>query len=413
MSSGDQHHLNSLDRASESVRSFVVNDIWEYGKAAEKTATQIVRESIHQVNQVLGVSIPIPDLPKPKSSPQLLLTPKAGFFNSSQDWIVRNKTKSAIFFAVVSASAVYAVYYYNQRASKRKTRRAKRSKQGARKEVVVIIGTPGSAVVRSISLDLEKRGFIVYIIAISHDDITTIQSESRPDIKPLRLEIDDPFQTEAAIQQFHSILDSRHQSFPGATPHTLDLTGVVIAPDLTYHQLKRIDSIAADVWTDEFSTKVTLTINASGAFLPLVIEHQARVLILTPTITYSLSPPLHAVETTMVGALEGYTRALQRELHSSGVHVSHLKLGAFDFGALTPRAQQVRASDSRKYANPCELHHKVFDALTMKRPFGTSSVGSGSVLYGIIGSLPTTLVDLMISKSQLKDRMRTALYKLH
>jgi hypothetical protein len=58
-------------------------------------------------------------------------------------------------------------------------------------EVVVIAGSPALPLTRSLSLDLERKGFIVYIVASSHEDEAMVQSLARPDIQPLSIDITD------------------------------------------------------------------------------------------------------------------------------------------------------------------------------------------------------------------------------
>jgi hypothetical protein len=78
-----------------------------------------------------------------------------------------------------------------KKSSYRKKRRAKRAVSGARTEVVVVAGSPSEPITRSISLDLERRGFIVYIVCNTIEEEVMVQNESRPDIKPLMIDIVD------------------------------------------------------------------------------------------------------------------------------------------------------------------------------------------------------------------------------
>lgn len=83
-------------------------------------------------------------------------------------------------------------YYVTKRKSNyRKKRRAKRAATGARQEVVVIAGSPSEPITRSISLDLERKGFIVYIVCNTIEDEVLVQNEARQDIKPLMIDIVD------------------------------------------------------------------------------------------------------------------------------------------------------------------------------------------------------------------------------
>ncbi len=69
-----------------------------------------------------------------------------------------------ILTTVIIIAAGGLTYHIIKRKSNRKKRRAKRAPNGARVEVVVVAGSPSEPITRSISLDLERRGFIVYIV---------------------------------------------------------------------------------------------------------------------------------------------------------------------------------------------------------------------------------------------------------
>ena len=69
----------------------------------------------------------------------------------------------------------------------------KKASNGARVEVVVVAGSPSEPNTRSISLDLERRGFIVYIVCNTVEEEVQVlaHNESRKDIKPLMIDITD------------------------------------------------------------------------------------------------------------------------------------------------------------------------------------------------------------------------------
>lgn len=58
-------------------------------------------------------------------------------------------------------------------------------------DVVVIAGSPALPLTRSLSLDLERRGFIVFVVCNSHEDEMMVQNLARPDIRPLGIDITD------------------------------------------------------------------------------------------------------------------------------------------------------------------------------------------------------------------------------
>lgn len=82
---------------------------------------------------------------------------------------------------------------YYQRAQGRRRRRARRAPNGARKEIVVIAGPVGSPVTKSLMLDLEKRGFIVYVVVhtVEEEELIKAEAVSRTDIRPFLINIAD------------------------------------------------------------------------------------------------------------------------------------------------------------------------------------------------------------------------------
>jgi hypothetical protein len=55
----------------------------------------------------------------------------------------------------------------------------------------VVAGNPVSPIVKSLTLDLERCGFIVYSIVTSSAEETAVHGASRPDIKPFSLDVND------------------------------------------------------------------------------------------------------------------------------------------------------------------------------------------------------------------------------
>lgn len=82
-------------------------------------------------------------------------------------------------------------YHIIKKSTGRKKRRAKRAGNGARIEVVVIAASPAEPITRSLSLDLERRGFIVYVVCNTIEEEVLVQNESRPDIKPFAIDTSD------------------------------------------------------------------------------------------------------------------------------------------------------------------------------------------------------------------------------
>ena len=94
----------------------------------------------------------------------------------------------AITAAVISFVGTGAIYIYVQRRYQTRKRRAKRAANGARKEVVVIAGPANSPVTKSLAYDLERRGFIIYVLVSSVEEEAIVQNEGRADIRPFHMD---------------------------------------------------------------------------------------------------------------------------------------------------------------------------------------------------------------------------------
>jgi len=55
----------------------------------------------------------------------------------------------------------------------------------------VVAGPISSPITKSLALDLERRGYIVYVVVNSVEEEQQVQNEGRVDIRPLQFEIGD------------------------------------------------------------------------------------------------------------------------------------------------------------------------------------------------------------------------------
>lgn len=294
----------------------------------------------------------------------------------------------------------------------------------------MIAGPPSSPITKSLSFDLERRGFIVYIVCADVEEEQMVHGESRADVRPLRLDVADVLGTQEAMERFTNLLLRPHIAFSGASPHNLHFRGIVVVPDLIYPS-GPIETILPELWSDALNAKVLNTVAVVQAFLPTVCEFKARVLMLTPNICASLRPPFHSVETTIVSALEGFTASLRGELGTLGIDVCQFKLGTFDYGHVGGKQHlqslegpktdlwpaTTRALYAANYVNSArvarsrglvgqagskgsplrELHNAVFDALSQRRPRRVWRVGRGSIAYDVVGSwVPAGVVGWML-----------------
>jgi hypothetical protein len=85
------------------------------------------------------------------------------------------------------------VLVWQQKREKGRRRRARRAANGARKEVVVVAGEVGSLLLRSLVADLEKRGFVVYVIVkgIEEEDAIREEAKGKGDVRPFLLDVNE------------------------------------------------------------------------------------------------------------------------------------------------------------------------------------------------------------------------------
>ncbi|KAF2253349.1 DUF1776-domain-containing protein [Trematosphaeria pertusa] len=418
MTADDQHFLDVLAEYSQDIRKFTGSIFDASDRHFQSVAAYIKR------------TVPegwLPENARPAPPPPPLHRATSAYIHRLQDWVSRNRALTAALIAFVGTGGF--LLWREKRKHTRK-RRARRASNGARREVIVIAGPPNSPITKSLSLDLERRGFIVYIVCSDLEEEQQVQSESRADVRPLHLDVADVLGTQEAMQRFNNLLLRPHVAFAGASPHNLHFRGIVIVPDLIYPS-GPIETVSPELWSDVLNAKVLHTIAVTQAFLPTICDFKARVLMLTPSIVASLRPPFHSVETAVVSALEGFTASLRGELGTLGIDVCQFKLGTFDcthVGGkqhLQPTAgpntflwptsarrlyannfvNQSRIAHSRGLLSQTgstgsslrELHNAVFDALTQKRPRRVWRVGRGSVTYDLVGNwAPSGLVGWMM-----------------
>jgi hypothetical protein len=145
-----------------------------------------LREALSSSKWIPEAARPNPPPPPPRTFVETVSS-SSSIYTQIHGWVTQNKVLTT--FIVIALGG--ATYHVIRRKTSRRKRRAKRAGNGARLEVVVIAGPPSEAITRSISLDLERRGFIVYIVCNTIEEELLVQNESRPDIKPLMIDIVD------------------------------------------------------------------------------------------------------------------------------------------------------------------------------------------------------------------------------
>lgn len=346
-----------------------------------------------------GSTFPLTPKPKPLPPPTNL--------QLARRWLSTHRALSAALLAFLTTGTLGTyLYILNNRPTSQKKRRAPRSPSGARTQVVILAGSAAASPLTSaLSLDLERRGFIVYVVASTAEDEVYIRSQQRADVHALRLDLTEPFTAREQLAQFATTLSRTHCAFEGAEPHRLRLVGLVLAPDTAATPVARVEGVSSEEWSDALNAKVLNTIATTRLLLPAVREHGARLLMLAPSITPALRLPGHGVESTVYGALQGFVDSLAAELGEEGVGTVRFRLGQIDIPAVTARQKREGLlAPGRVRGTPVRvLHDAVFDALVSRKPRGTRYVGRGSLAYDVIGRwVPSGFVGWMLGSNRAK-----------
>lgn len=373
--------------------------LFDYARKQFDSIADDVERHFEQVAGQLREWMPA-DSPFARPPPAPRRLPPPTTLQVAQRWVARNRALTAAAVAFLVTGSVGALVYVKGQEGKRK-RRAKRSVSGARTDVVVIAGAVANPLTSALYLDLERRGFVVYVVANTREEEQYIRSQSRIDLLPLQMDLTDPFAAQEQMARFKNLLEREHVAFDGAEPHKLNFAGLVLVPD-TSAPASAIEDVSSEEWSDALNAKVLNTIATTQLFLPAITEHKARVLLLTPSVMPALKVPGHAMESAVYGALEGFTSSLSAELNQQGLSVSHFKLGNIDIPSVTARQRREGVPKPLLRATPLRrLHDDVFDALVAKRPSRTWYVGRGSLAYDIVGRwVPAGIVGWMMGAKQ-------------
>lgn len=307
------------------------------------------------------------------------------------------------------------VYLPSQAPVPRKKRRAPKLANGARREVILIIGSPTEPLTRLIALDFEKRGFIVYLTILDTKDFKYVESNPiTDDIHYLNLT--DSF--ESQISKFHHLLELPVIPFPGADAHTLKLASVIFAPSL-YFPVGPIENTSIATWT-RITDRLLLYLKLmSAGLVQLIRNQQSSAILINANIISSLSMPYHAPETLFQNMLKHLFTTLTREILQHGCPVTQVRLGNLHISTQNASSDlkisnmvnsEVRSwsleikdlyaasfSKSQQKTNPIksrgsgtslrELYHTLFDLIYNPRPPAVVYCGSGARSYDWISRL--------------------------
>ncbi|KOS19471.1 UPF0744 protein [Escovopsis weberi] len=413
-----QQVLDTFANISSQVRKYTDHAADFIDKNVDRAAGA-VRETLSTAQW-----IPDPLRPVPPAKPEVVVVPLTRFQQAS-DWVMKHKLLTGL---VVVACGTIAYKGYRSNKLAKKIRRAKRARNGGRTEVVVIAGSPRLPLTKSLALDLERRGFIVFIVCNAAEDEIMVQTFARPDILPLTIDTTNPPSAGAAIERFAYYLQSPKAPGPQMKPNQLSLKSVFLIPSLHY-QTSPIATIPPSSFADLFNTHLLQPILTIQSFLPLLTSRlnpigekwiPPKVLVFTPSIISSINPPFHAPESTVCSALSAFTEVLTAELRPLDIPVTHVQLGTFDFSGFVPMRTSTPHLGLVSAGNPEDTLVWPDDA---RHVYGrnfvaqTSSAISGARIRGMRGSslrhLHTTVFDVLdgsVSADTVRVGLGASLY---
>ncbi|KAF3483981.1 uncharacterized protein GIQ15_03305 [Arthroderma uncinatum] len=434
MTSDDQFFFNYL--------AWVPNEVTKYSSQLADSIDSHVERAASYIQETLSQQTWIPSSirppPNPNFFPDVFLPPKSTF-ERCQDWVSAHRVLAVSALAFVGTGGVML---YGQRKFHVKKRRARRAGTGARKEIVVISGSPHEPMTRSIACDLERRGYIVFITATSTEEKQIIESEGREDIRTLWFDLSHspatPSDIHPSLYVIQSLITNAQAPLHGMPPHTCQLSAVILIPSLNY-PTGPVAAIPASSWADTINTHILYPILTTQFLLPLLTlkSNTPSIVFISPTIQSALSAPFASPEVAATRAISGFATSLRQELNllvssngksSGAIDVIEIKIGNLDFGrqyrsgqrhnnkgtevlAWQPHQRALYGStylSSIDYrlgssgnvapnSSPArELHYAIFDAIapTKKNLFGwrkkkprTIYVGRGSIAYSIIAQI--------------------------
>lgn len=275
-----------------------------------------------------------------------------------------NKNKA--FSSIIGVTALMVSGYLLHRfvssqisTTSRIKRRADRLPNGARKDVVLIVGSVTEPLTRYIANDLENRGFIVYITSTnSRADLKFFNNESVQDIKSLFVSCEpESIELNAEqIRKFDYLLSSDHIPFQGAEPNKLNLVGIIFVPDL-YFPSGKFNMVPGSMWSSHIQDKMLLPLNllASG-LIGIAEKFDSNIIFITPILASSLQLPYHSVENIVSNFAQTLAQNIAQD--HEGLNVTNIKLGSI---SINPNNN--KKNFGIKGIPLKSLHYKIFDLL--------------------------------------------------
>ncbi|KAG7194392.1 uncharacterized protein KQ657_004605 [Scheffersomyces spartinae] len=230
----------------------------------------------------------------------------------------------------VGISIVGGIWYRHmsqvQPKSKRFKRRVPKLANGARRDVVLVVGSPVEPLTRLIALDFEKRGFIVYMSILDGKDQRYVElNPITDDINYLNL-MSDVNGFKMQIEKFQQLLNLPVIPFPGAEPHTLRLVSIVFAPTM-FFPIGPIENISVTSWQKMSDRLMVFFKLLSSGLVGLARDQNSKLILIYNSIISSTDLPYHGPEVVFQNSLKNLFTVLTREVYLQGISVTQVRLG--------------------------------------------------------------------------------------
>jgi hypothetical protein len=367
--------------------------------------------------------------------------PPRGFMEKATAFVSRNRTAIAVVLFFTGTTLVLA---RRSRKEHSRKRRAKKLRGGGKKEIVVLAGSSlHDPLTKSLALDLERRGYVVYVTVSTTEEDSLIQSESKADLRPLWIDLtsstpNPTIDIHPSLEPIKELLSKpTRPSSPayGSTgAEAMSMAGLVILPGSSGYPSDPLIHLAPNDMIDTINTRILSPILTVQQFLPLLSRYSqtsspASIVFAYPSIPRSLGSPNQLPEVITAASLASLKDSLQREIRAAtaSITLTELRLGNFDVSQPVHKeqalAQQNHWHSSHRAATPSpsrsiikgssarDFHNAVFDALAppmtykpfglvevvFSKPSGPIYVGSGARFYAVVGSaVPSGLVGWMM-----------------
>ena len=330
--------------------------------------------------------------------------PPQGIYEKTVTWISRNRT-TIVAVTVFAGTTAYLVQRKKKAQSKK--RRAKKLPNGAKKEIVILAcPTFHDPLTKSLAVDLERRGYVVYVTVSSTEEDSLVQQEAKADLRPLWMDLTSTVPNPAVdihpnLEPIRELLASgTMRSSPsssrvgaGSSMNNLTLAGIVVFPGCSGYPEGSLALLPPSDVIDTINTRLVAPMITLQQFLPLLARHStdstspSSIIIAYPSIPKALSPSKQIPETVVASSMSALASSLSREVTSmeANITVHELKLGNFDLGSIPgakgiPQIYQQSSSTGRlDPANSALTHwHSSQRAAIQRTSFGQQSLIKGS-----------------------------------